>query len=94
MDGAFPDRKRGFLDRFRTRRMGVAGAGQILGGTAELHQHAGLMDHFAGLAADDVTAEHAIGLGIGALIGAMAPLTSVEREQLQGVADAAAKAAT
>jgi hypothetical protein len=34
----------------------------------------------------------AIGLGIGALIGAMAPLTSVEREQLQGVADAAAKA--
>jgi hypothetical protein len=34
----------------------------------------------------------AIGLGIGALVGAMAPLTSVEREQLQGVADAAAKA--
>ena len=34
----------------------------------------------------------AIGLGIGAVIGAMTPLTSVEREQLQGVADAAAKA--
>jgi hypothetical protein len=34
----------------------------------------------------------AIGLGIGALVGAMAPLTSVEREQLQGVTDAAAKA--
>jgi hypothetical protein len=34
----------------------------------------------------------AIGLGIGALIGAMTPLTNTEREQLQGVADAAAKA--
>lgn len=34
----------------------------------------------------------AIGLGIGALIGAMTPLSSVERENLQGVADAAAKA--
>jgi hypothetical protein len=34
----------------------------------------------------------AIGLGIGALIGAMTPLTNAEREQLQGVADAAAKA--
>lgn len=34
----------------------------------------------------------AIGLGIGALIGAMTPLTNTEREQLQGVASAAAKA--
>jgi ElaB/YqjD/DUF883 family membrane-anchored ribosome-binding protein len=34
----------------------------------------------------------AIGLGIGALVGAMTPLTNTEREQLQGVADAAAKA--
>jgi hypothetical protein len=34
----------------------------------------------------------AIGLGIGAVVGAMTPLTNVEREQLQGVADAAAKA--
>src|SRR5690606_9113429 len=56
MDGAFADRKRGFLDRFRARRVSMAGARQILGGTAELHQHAGFMDHLAGLAADDVTA--------------------------------------
>jgi hypothetical protein len=34
----------------------------------------------------------AIGVAIGAIIGAAAPLSSVERENLQGVADAAAKA--
>jgi ElaB/YqjD/DUF883 family membrane-anchored ribosome-binding protein len=34
----------------------------------------------------------AIGLAIGALIGASAPLSSMERDNLQGVADAAAKA--
>jgi ElaB/YqjD/DUF883 family membrane-anchored ribosome-binding protein len=34
----------------------------------------------------------AIGVAIGALIGASAPLSSIEREKLQGVADAAAKA--
>lgn len=34
----------------------------------------------------------AIGLAIGALIGASTPLSSVERENLQGVADAAARA--
>src|SRR5215207_10429959 len=65
MDGAFADRKRGFLDRFRAGRMGMAGACQILGGTAELHENAGFMNHFAGFAADDVHAEHAIGLRIG-----------------------------
>src|SRR5215207_9054113 len=47
MDGAFADRKRGFLDRFRAGRMGMAGACQILGGTAELHENAGFMNHFA-----------------------------------------------
>jgi hypothetical protein len=34
----------------------------------------------------------AVGLAVGALVGAMTPLTDTEREQLQGVADAAAKA--
>jgi ElaB/YqjD/DUF883 family membrane-anchored ribosome-binding protein len=34
----------------------------------------------------------AIGVAIGAIIGAAAPLSSIEREKLQGVADAAAKA--
>jgi hypothetical protein len=33
----------------------------------------------------------AIGLGVGALIGAMTPLTEMERERLRGVADQAAK---
>jgi hypothetical protein len=30
------------------------------GGTAELHQYCRFVDHFAGLAADDVDAEHPI----------------------------------
>ena len=34
----------------------------------------------------------AIGLAVGALIGAATPFTEVEREQLKGVADKAAKA--
>ena len=34
----------------------------------------------------------AIGVAIGAIIGAMAPLSEMERDKLQGVADAAAKA--
>src|SRR5215216_3195083 len=64
MDGAFADRKRGFLDGFRARRMGMARARQVFGGTAKLHQNAGFMNHFAGFAADDVHAEHAVGLRI------------------------------
>src|SRR6185369_11877388 len=64
MDGAFADRKRGFLDRFRARRVSMACARQIFGGAAEFHQNAGFMDHFAGFAADDVHAEHAVGLRI------------------------------
>ena len=64
MDGAFADRKRGLLDGFRAGRMGVAGSRQIFRGTAELHQNAGFVDHFAGFTADNVHAEHAIGLRI------------------------------
>ncbi|MHC2739768.1 hypothetical protein ACVMFA_005545 [Bradyrhizobium liaoningense] len=44
--------------------MGVAGAREILRTAAEFHENAGFMDHFAGFAADDVHAEHAIGLRI------------------------------
>ena len=64
MDGPLADRKRGFLDCLRAGRMGVAGPRQILGGTAEFHQNAGFVDHFAGFAADNVHAEHAISLRI------------------------------
>src|SRR6267378_5039332 len=64
MDGAFADRKRGFLDGFRAGRVGMARARQIFGRTAKLHENAGFMDHFAGFAADDVYAEHAVGLRI------------------------------
>ena len=64
MDGAFADRKRGFLDGFRAGRMGMAGPRQIFGRTTKLHQNGSFMDHFAGFAADDVHAEHAIGFRI------------------------------
>ena len=64
MDRALTDCKRGFLDRFGTGRMRVAGARQILRGTAEFHQYAGFVDHLAGFAADDMHTQHPIGLRI------------------------------
>src|SRR5258705_8771221 len=47
MDRALADRKRRFLDGFRTSRMGMASAREILGVTAKLHQYGGFVDHFA-----------------------------------------------
>src|SRR3954463_4141628 len=64
MDGAFADRKRGFLDGFGTSRMGVAGARQSFRGAAKFHQNARFVDHFAGFAADDMHAEHTVGFRI------------------------------
>ena len=64
MDGPLADRKRGFLDGLGAGRVRVAGSRQILGRTAKLHQNRGLMDHFAGLAADDMHAKHPIRLRI------------------------------
>jgi hypothetical protein len=64
MDCALADCKRGFLDGFRTGWMGMAGARQILGGTAKFHQYGGFVDHFAGFAADNVNAKHPIGFRI------------------------------
>jgi hypothetical protein len=56
------NRKRGFLDGFGASRMRVAGARQILGGTAKFHQYGRFVDHFAGFAADDMYAKHPIGV--------------------------------
>src|SRR6185312_86709 len=64
MDGPLADRKRGFLDCLRAGWMGVAGTREILGGTAEFYKNTSFMDHFAGFAADNVHAEHAICLRI------------------------------
>ena len=64
MDRALADRKRGLLDRFGTGRMGMAGPREVLGRTAKLHQYGGFMDHFSGLAADDMHAKHPIGFRI------------------------------
>ena len=64
MDGPFADRKRGFLDGLGAGRMRVAGSCQVLGRSAKLHQNRGFMDHFAGLAADDMHAKHPVRLRI------------------------------
>src|SRR5580704_11141910 len=45
--------------------MGVAGAGDILGRGAEFHGNRRLADHVAGIGAENVHAEHAVGLGVG-----------------------------
>jgi hypothetical protein len=45
--------------------MGVAGAGDILRRRTELHRDGSLRNHIAGIRADDVDAQHAVGLGIG-----------------------------
>ena len=45
--------------------MGMAGAGQILGRTAELHDDRHLVDDLAGLGSDNVAAEHPVAAGIG-----------------------------
>ena len=46
------------------RRVGVAGAGDVLGAAPNSIATRGLRDHVAGVGADDVDAEHAIGLGV------------------------------
>ena len=45
--------------------MGVAGAGEIFGRTAEFHQHGDFVDEVARARADDVGAEHLVGGGVG-----------------------------
>src|SRR6185437_9464526 len=65
MNRALGDRHGGFLDRLGQRRMRVAGAGDVLGGSAEFHGDDGFGDHVAGVGADEVHAEHAVGLGVG-----------------------------
>ena len=64
MDGPLADCKRSLLDGLRPGRMRVAGAREIFRTAAKLHENAGFMDHFAGFSADNVHAEHAIGLRI------------------------------
>ena len=45
--------------------MGVAGAGDVLGGGAVLEGEGGLGDHLAGVGADDVAAQQPVRLGVG-----------------------------
>ena len=65
MNCALFDRERRFLDRFGQCRMRMAGARDVFGRRPEFHGDGGLGDHVAGVGADDVHAEHAVGLGVG-----------------------------
>jgi hypothetical protein len=73
---------------------GAAQAAHFVGDQAHnLKLGAGDIKHKAQAFYDEYPlAAGAIGMAIGAIIGASAPLSSMERENLQGVADTAAKA--
>ena len=59
------DRQRGLFDRFRQRRMGVAGAGDVFRAGAEVHRGGGFGDQVARLGAENVNAQHAVGFRVG-----------------------------
>jgi len=69
VDGAAVDGEGRFLHRLAQGRVGVAGAGDVLGRSAELDRQCRFGNHRAGVGADDVAAEHLIGLGVGAALG-------------------------
>src|SRR3546814_1357730 len=57
-------RQRGFLDALRQGRMAMADPGDVLGRAAERHRRADLVDQRAGVGAEDVRAEDAVGPGV------------------------------
>ena len=65
MDRAAGDGEGGFFESFGERGVGVAGAGDVFARCAELHGGGGFGDQVAGAGAEDVHAEHAVGLGVG-----------------------------
>ena len=56
------DGEGGFLHRFRQRRVGVAAAGDVFAASTERDGRGAFGDQFAGVRADDVDAEDAVGL--------------------------------
>ena len=64
MDGALADRKRSFLDGFRTGGVSMTGSRQIFSRSTKLHQYGRFVDHFTGLAADYMHAKYTICLRI------------------------------
>src|SRR5689334_7499189 len=65
MDRPLVDGESGFLHRLVERGMCVTGAGQVFRRPAELHQYGRLGNHGAGVGADNVYAEHAVGRPVG-----------------------------
>ena len=65
VDRAAVDGERGFLEGLGQGGVGVAGARDVLAAGAELDRDGRLGDQVAGARAEDVHAEHAVGLGVG-----------------------------
>src|SRR5262245_50903597 len=64
MNCALRHRHRRFLDGLRQCRMCVAGASNVFGGCTKFHCYGSLGNHVAGVGADELQAEHAVGLRI------------------------------
>src|SRR5690606_17662120 len=64
VDGPLVNRHRGVVHRFGQRRVRVADAGEVVGGALELHRQHALVDQFGHVGADQVQAQHAVGLGV------------------------------
>lgn len=54
-------RQRCLFDSFIQRWVGVAGAGDILGGAAKFHHRNGLSNQSSGIRTNDVYAKYAVG---------------------------------
>ena len=65
MNCALCNRQRRFFDGLRQGRMGVAGAGQILGRAAEFHDNSGLSDDLSGVRANDMNPKDPVCFGVG-----------------------------
>jgi hypothetical protein len=65
MNRPLVDRQGGFAEGFGKGRVGVADVGQVLGAGPELHRGGGFGDQIAGVRAEDVDAQDAIGAGVG-----------------------------
>src|SRR5690606_32277177 len=64
VDRPLVDRHRGVMDRFGQARVRVADAGQVVGRAPELHRQDALVDQLGDVRADQVHAQHAVGLGV------------------------------
>src|SRR6185503_431524 len=74
MDAPLCDGHRGLADRLGQRRVGVGGAGDVLGAGAELDGEAGLCDQLGGVGPQDVEPEDPVAPGVGDHLDEAVPL--------------------